>query len=47
MDGGDKMEKWDIEKSYGWWECIGRKNEKMIILEIQYVAMKGMEVFKR
>ena len=26
-----KKEKCSIEKSYGWWEGIGRKNEKMIV----------------
>lgn len=34
MDDGDKREKCGIEKSYGWWEGIGRKNEKMMVYEI-------------
>ena len=34
MDDGDKMEKCGIEKSYGWWECIRKKNEKMIVWKI-------------
>ena len=34
MDDGDKREKCGIEKSYGWWEGIGMKNEKMIVYEI-------------
>ena len=24
----------DIEKSYGWWEGIGRTNEKVMVYEI-------------
>ena len=34
MYDGDKREKCGIEKSYGWWEGIGRMNEKMVVYEI-------------
>ena len=34
MDDRDKGKRINIEKSYGWWEGIGRKNEKMIVYKI-------------